>query len=161
MGSQRVGHDWVTELSDWLNGARCHDLNFFFLFVCFSYKLALPLSSFTLIKKIFSSSLLSAIKMLLSAYLRLLMLLLLILIAVCNSASLGFCMMCSTYRLNKQGNTRQGFHTPFSILNQPIVPYKVLTVASSPAYRFLRRKVRWPGIIVSLRAFHSSLWSEA
>ena len=98
---------------------------FFFLFVClfvcFSYKLALPLSSFTLIKKIFSSSLLSAIKMVLSTYLRLLMLLLLILIAVCNSASLGFCMMCSTYRLNKQG-----FHTPFillSYLNQTGLSY--------------------------------------
>ena len=40
--------------------------------------------------------------------------------------------------------------TPFSILNQPVVLYKILTVASWPAYRFLRRPVRWSGIPVSL-----------
>ena len=28
-----------------------------------------------------------------------------------------------------------------------------LTVASSPAYRFLRRQVRWSGIPISLRIF--------
>ena len=42
-------------------GARCHDLVFFFLI--FSLKPALSLSSFTLIKRLFSSSLLSAITM--------------------------------------------------------------------------------------------------
>ena len=35
----------------------------------------------------------------------------------------------------------------------------VLTVASWPAYIFLRRQVRWSGIPISLRIFHSSLWS--
>ena len=34
-----------------------------------------------------------------------------------------------------------------------------LTVASWPAYRFLRRQVRWPGIPISWRIFHSLLWS--
>ena len=29
------------------------------------------------------------------------------------------------------------------MLNQSVVPYRVLTVASWPAYRFLRRQVRW------------------
>ena len=28
MGSQRVGHDWATELN-WTDGTRCHDLHFF------------------------------------------------------------------------------------------------------------------------------------
>ena len=32
---------------------------------------------------------------------------------------------------------------PFSILNQSVVPCLNLTVASWPAYRFLRRQVRW------------------
>ena len=36
--------------------------------------------------------------------------------------------------------------SPFPILNQSIVPCLVLTVASWPAYRFLRRQVRWFGI---------------
>ena len=33
------------------------------------------------------------------------------------------------------------------------------SVASWPAYRFLRRQVRWSGIPISLRIFHSLLWS--
>ena len=75
-------------------------------------------------------------------YLRSLMFLLPILIPACNSSSLAFLMMCSAYRLHKQGNSRQPCHTPFSILSQSVVPYWVLTVASWPAYRFLRRQVR-------------------
>ena len=42
---------------------------------------------------------------------------------------------------------------PFPILNQSIVPCTVLTVDSCPAYRFLRRQVRWSGISISLRIF--------
>ena len=38
-------------------------------------------------------------------------------------------------------------------------PCPVLTVASWPAYRFLRRQVRWFGIPISFRIFHSLLWS--
>ena len=34
-----------------------------------------------------------------------------------------------------------------------------LTVASLPAYRFLRRQVRWSGIPISWIIFHSLLWS--
>ena len=43
------------------NGARCHDLSFCFVlfFLIFNFKLALSLSFFTLIKRLFSSSLLS------------------------------------------------------------------------------------------------------
>ena len=40
---------------------------------------------------------------------------------------------------------------PFPILNQSIFPCPVLTVASWPAYRFLRRQIRWSGILISLR----------
>ena len=47
----------------------------------------------------------------------------------------------------------QPWCTPFPILNQSVVPYLVLTVASWPAYRFLRRQVRWFGIPISLRIF--------
>ena len=47
----------------------------------------------------------------------------------------------------------------FSILNQPVIPYGILTVASWPAYRFLRRQVRWSGIPIFLRVFHSLSWS--
>ena len=62
----------------------------------------------------------------LECYLRLLMFLLPILIPACNSSSLAFLMMCSADRLNKQGDSRQPCHTPFSILSQSFVGYRVL-----------------------------------
>ena len=67
--------------------------------------------------------------------------------------------MYSAYKLNKQGNNIQPWCTPFPIFNQSVVPCPVLTVASWPAYRFLRRQVRWSGIPISLRILHSLLWS--
>ena len=42
---------------------------------------------------------------------------------------------------------------PFPIWNQSIVPHLVLTVASWPAYRFLRRQVRWSGFPIVGRIF--------
>ena len=47
---------------------------------------------------------------------------------------------------------------PFLIWNQSVVPCPVPTIASWPAYRFLRRQVRWSGIAISWRIFHSLLW---
>ena len=77
------------------------------VYIMFSFKPALPLSSFTLIKRLFSSSSLSAIRVVSSAYLGLLLFLLPILIPSCNSSSRACLMMCSVYRLNKQGDSRQ------------------------------------------------------
>ena len=54
-------------------------------------------------------------------YLRLLIFLPPILILACNSSSRVFLMMCSAYRLNKQGDSRQTCCIPFSILNQSVV----------------------------------------
>ena len=61
------------------------------------------------------------------AYTRLLMFFPSILIPACNSSSSAFRMMCSAYKLNKQGDNKQPCRTPFSILNQSVVPYRVLT----------------------------------
>ena len=71
-------------------------------FLVFSLKLALSLPSFTLIKRLFSSSSLSAITVASSTYLRLLMFLPPILIPACNSSSPAFLVMWSAYRLNKR-----------------------------------------------------------
>jgi len=98
-------------------------------------------SSFTLIKRFFSSFSFYAIRVVSSAYLKLLIFLLTILITACNSSSPAFCMMSSAYKLNTQSDNKQACCTAFSILNQSVVPYRVLTVASWPAYRFLRRQV--------------------
>ena len=61
--------------------------------------------------------------------------------------------MYSVWKLNKQGDNIQPWCTPFLIWNQSVVPCPVLTVASWPAYRFLRRQVRWSGIPISWRIF--------
>ena len=137
----------------WSDGTRCHDLSFLML----SFKPFFSLSSFTLIKRLFSSSLLFAIRAVWSAYLRLLIFFPAILIPACASSRLAFCMMYSAQKLNKQGDNIQPC-TLVPILNQSVVPCKVLTVASWSAHRFLKRQVRWPGIPVSLIIFHSLLW---
>ena len=101
-------------------------------------------SFFILIKRLFSFSSLSAIIVVSSAYLRLLILLLEILIPACDSST-------SAYKLNKQvDNIQWPYHTPSPILgnfpqNQSVFPCLVLVVASWPVDRFLRRQVRWSG----------------
>ena len=140
----------------WSDGTRFHDLSF--LNVVLSQLFSL--SSLTFIKRLFSSSSLSAIKVVSSTYLRLLIFLLAILIPACASSSAVFLMMYSAYKLNKQGDNIQPCRTPFPIWNQFVVPCPVLTVASWPAYRFLKRQVRWSGIPISFRIVHSLLTVE-
>ena len=111
----------------------CHEVlgrdAMIFVFWMLSFKPTFSLSTFTIIKRLFHSSLLSAISVVSSAYLRLLILLA-ILIPACASSSPAFLMMYSAYKLNKQGDNIQTWHTPFLIWNQSIVPYPILTVAS-------------------------------
>jgi len=152
----------------WSNGAVCHDLSCFCCCCCccfllFNLKPALSFSSFTLIKRLFSSSSLSATRVVASTYLKLLMFLPPILIPACNSPSPAFLMMWSEYRLNKQGDSRLPCGIPFLILNQSVVPYRVLMVASWPTYRFLRKQVRWSGIPISLSSvrFRHSVMSDS
>ena len=56
--------------------------------------------------------------------------------------------MYSAYKLNKQGDNIQPWRTPFPIWNQSVVSCPVLTLASWPAYRFLRRQVRWSDCVL-------------
>ena len=74
------------------------------VFWMLSFKPAFSLFSFTFIKKLFSSSSLSAIRMVSSAYLRLLIFLWAILIPAYASSSLAFHMIYSANKLNKQGD---------------------------------------------------------
>ena len=129
------------------------------VFWMLGFKPSFPLSSFTFIKRLFSFSSLSALRMMSSAYLRLLIFLLAILLPTYASSSLAFRMMYSAHKLNKQGDNVQPWCIPFPIWNQSVVPCLVLTVAPWPAYRFLRRWARWSGILFSLRIFRSLLCS--
>ena len=134
----------------WSDGTRCHDLTFL--------NVDCQARFFTLIKRLFSSSLVSPIKVVSSAYLRLLMFLLAIFSPPSDSSSPAFHMTYSAYKLNRQatinsllvllpqvGNS-QFFHVQFCFI-------------SWPTYRYLRRQVRWSSIPISLRIFHSLLWS--
>ena len=71
------------------------------VFRMLSFKPAFSLYSFTFIKRLFNSSL-SAIRMVSSAYLRLLTFLLAVLILACVSSNSAFHMMYSAYKLNKR-----------------------------------------------------------
>ena len=97
----------------------CHEMMgldaMIFVLWMFNVKPAFTLSSFTFIKKLFSFSLLSAIWVVLSAILRLLLFLLAILIPACVSSSLVFLMMYSAYELNKQSDNLQLRWTLFPI----------------------------------------------
>ena len=137
------------------DGTVCLTLVFWML----SFKPAFSLYSFTCIKKLFSSSSLSVIRVVSSTYLKLLIFLPATLIPAYASSSPAFLMMYSAYKLNKQGDNIQPWRTPFPIWNQSVVPCPILTAASWPAYRFLKRQVRWSGIPISFRIFHSLLWS--
>ena len=124
-----------------------------------SFKPDFSLSSFTLMKRLFSSSSLSAIRVVSSEYLRLLILIFLpaILISACHSSSQTFHMMYTTYKLNKQADNIQPCCIPLPILNQSVVLKLVLTVASRSVHRFLRRRVRCSSTLISLGIFHSLL----
>ena len=162
------GSTWIHKGSSWLPWEKIfllHCLELFSLFFfsgshSFTRK---PLglvfdSSFTSIKRLFSSSLPSAIRMVSSTYLRLLIFLPAILIPACASSSPAFLMMYFAYKLNKQGDNIQPWRTPFSYLEPVCCSMSSSHVASWPAYRFLRRQVRWSDIPISFRIFHSLLW---
>ena len=142
----------------------CHEVTgleaMILVFWMLSFKPTFSVSSFTYIKRLFSSSSLYAIRVVSPAYLRLLLFLLAILIPACVSSSPAFLMMYSAYKLNKQDDNIQPWRTPFPFWNQSVVPCPVLTVASWPAYSFLKGQVRWSDIPISFRIFHSLLWSN-
>ena len=127
------------------------------VFWMLSFKPTFSLFSFTLIKKLLTSFLLSATRVVSSAYLRLLIFLHAILIQACASSSPAFHMMYSTYKLYKQGDNIQLWCIPFLIWNQS-VPCPILTVVSWLAYRIFRRQIWLSGIPISLRIFYNLLW---
>ena len=88
------------------------------VFWMLSFRPAFLLFSFNFIKRLFSSSLLSAIRVVSSAFLKLLIFLPAILIPACDSSSPAFLMMYSAYELSKHGDNIQAWSIPFPILNQ-------------------------------------------
>ena len=89
-----------------------------------SFKPAFSLSSFTLIKRFFSSSSFSAFRVVSSAFLWLLIFLPAILTSACYSSTQGILHDVLLCELNKPADNKQPCLTPFLILNQSIVPCK-------------------------------------
>ena len=129
------------------------------IFWMLSFKEGFSLHSFTFFKRLFHSSLLSAISMVSSTYLRLLMFFPRNLYSIFCFIQASLLHDITTYKLNKQDDNTKPWYTPFPIWNQSIVPCLLLTDASWPAYRFHRRQIRWSGSLIPLRIFHSLLWS--
>ena len=134
-----------------------------FAFWMLTFKPAFSLFSFTFIKRLFSSSSLSAMREVSSAYLRLLIFLPAILIPACALSYLAFHIMYSVQKLNKQCDNMQPWHTPFPVWTSPFfhVQFWLLLL---DWHGFLRKQVKWPGIPISknfppLRISHSWLWS--
>ena len=122
----------------WIDGIRGLVLSFCIL----SFMPAFSLSSFTIFKRLFSSSSLSAIRVVSFVYLGLLIFLPAVLISVYVWSSPAFLMVSSAYKLNKQGDNIQPWPTHFPVLNLSIVPCLFLTVASWLAYSLVRRQVK-------------------
>ena len=78
-----------------------------------SFKPAFLLSSFNLSKTLFSSFSLYDMSVVSSTYLNLFIFLPALLIPACDSSSPAFHIMYSAYKLNKQGDNIQPWHTPF------------------------------------------------
>ena len=93
----------------------CHEVmepDAMFIYWILNFKPAFTLSSLSFLRRLFGSLSLSAIRVVSSAYLRLLVFLPAILIPACASLSLEFHMKYSAYKLNKHGDKIQPWHTP-------------------------------------------------
>ena len=101
---RKIKSDTVSTMSPSL----CHEVMgpdaMIFVFYMLTFKPTFALSSFTFIKRLFNSSSRYAIRVVSSAYLRLLIFLPAILIPTCASSSPAFLMMYSADKLNKQGD---------------------------------------------------------
>ena len=138
----------------WSDGTRCHD-------VCFLNvdKPSLSLSSFTFINRFFSSSSLSAIRVVSSAYLRLLIFLPAILIPACAAFSLAFHMLSSAYKLNKQV-TKYSLDVLLSLFGtSPLFHVWFWLLLLDLPTDFSGGSLRWSDIPISWRIFHSLLWT--
>ena len=128
------GFHYFPNYLPWSDGTGCYDL--YFLNVEFQA------SFFTLFFHFHQEALLVSLRVVSSAYLRLLIFLPAILIPACFLSSPVFPMMYSAYKLNKQDDNILSWHTPFPVWNQSVIPCTLLTVASWLVYRFCRGQVR-------------------
>ena len=123
----------------------CHEVTgldaIIFVFWTLNSKPAFSLSSFTFIKRLFSSSLLSVTRVVSSVYLKLLIFLLAILMLDCDSSSLAFHtdVLCREVKYSGWQYTALMHYFPNF---KPVHCSMSGSVISWPAHRFLRRQVQ-------------------
>ena len=133
----------------WCDGIGFHGLSFLML----SFKPTFSLSSFTFIKRLFSSSYLSALRVVSSAYLRLFIFLLAILIPACASSSPVFLMMYSAYKLNSRV-TINSLHVLLSRFGTSLLFHVQFLLLLLDLHIDISRG-KWGGLVFpSLRIFH-------
>ena len=135
-----------------------------FVFWMLSFKPTFSLSFFTFIKRLFSSSLLSAIRVVLSAYLRILIFLPAILIRACASSSPAFFVMYSACKLNKQDENIHPWRTSFPIWNQsvvpcPVLPFKIWKILNCEIYLVPRVSEEFRDLHHFLLNIHNCMYS--
>ena len=91
------------------------------------------------------------------SYLRFVIFLLAILIPACASYSPVYLMMYSAYKLNKQGDNIQPWHTALSIWKQSVVPCPNLLLLTCIQISQEAGQVVWYSHL--LKIFHSLMWS--
>ena len=123
------------------DGNRCWMLNF---------KPTFSFSSFTFIKRLFSSSSLSAIRVVSSAYLRLLIFLPAVLIPACASSSPAFRVMYSAYKLNNQGDQYTTLMYSFPNLKTACLNVHLLEDGWADSSFGLSQKLQWTFLCRSL-----------
>ena len=79
-----------------------------------------------------------------------------------SSVQFSCSVVYNSLRPHESQHARPPCSSPIYIIYMyiSVVPCPLLTVASWPAYRFLKRQVRWSGIPISCRIFHSLWWSN-
>ena len=117
-----------------------------------NFKPVFSLSSFTFIKRLFSFSLLSAIRVVSSAFLRLLIYFPTIVIPAWDSSNKAFHMVYSAYKLNKQGDNTVSMRS-FANLELVCVPSHVLNCC----YMYVCIYVYYCSVA---KSFFTLLWSH-
>ena len=103
----KINFDTLSTVSPTISHEEMRPDDMVLVFSMLSFKPTFSLSSFTFIKKFFSSSSLSAVRVVSSAYLRISIFLPALLIPDCAYFSPAFLIIYSAYRLNKQGDNIQ------------------------------------------------------
>ena len=123
------------------------------VFWMLSFKPTFSCSSFTFIKRLFSSSPLSAIRVVSSAYLRLLIFLLVILIPAHASSSPAFRVKYSACKLNKQSDNIQPMMYSFPDLEPVYCSMSSSNCCFLTCIQVSQEASWWPGIPIYWRIF--------